>query len=287
MMRNNVINIVDGTVLWYLGGGVKLYKYIGDLVGRKQVINVVFDVGESRKKEYYVEYKKRELTEEEKQKRIKLFKDYDYYIKVLDNVIPCFYLNGYEGDEIICNLLYVYKNELRNFDECRIIIHTNDWDLFQFLYLRNVSVYLVNRNVLVNAKNIKKILGKYWEEVILEKVFVGDKYDNIKGIVTKEEFVKMLNDESYFIDVLSIDDNLKKVLKNIYLIFLGIENSLVDYLSLKLKNWKFNSERFRKMAGVNFNFFRKLLCVDEIDERIFYNLYKGSSPLIKPKGDTK
>lgn len=255
------IHIIDGTTLWYRGKSVELFKYVGSLNG-KGVINIAFDIGKSKKSQVFDEYKKKDLTEVEKERRKEFFKDYQYFISVLDCVYPCFYVPNFEADDVIYNLIYTYRVELKN--NSPVIVHTVDYDLLQLLLYSKVSIYLINKQALITKENAQKVLGRPWEEIITEKILLGDKYDNISGLVnSEEEFRRMLDDEKFFIEVLSKEGNISKMLRNIYLVMLGVEEELVEYITHKLKVWKRDLNKFVQFAGRNSMFLSKLLRLNE------------------------
>lgn len=258
---NRVINIIDGTVLWYRGGAPYLFKYIGNLEDGE--VYVVFDTGKSHKVKLYDNYKKKILTEEEKAKRNELFRNYEYYIALLDKLYPCFHFKGYEGDELIYNLIYVLSQNKRIRGK-KVIVHTVDWDLLQLFIFPFVSIKMVS-GMLIERDKVVKVIGKSWEEIILEKIMVGDKYDNIDGIVEKERFDELLNEPEKFVEVLSDKDNFEKFFRNVYLVMLGVDEVLIDYISAKLGSWKEDKEKFKELARDKAKFLLKLLKKKEVE----------------------
>jgi len=236
-------HIVDGTVLWYKGGLIETFKYIFSLLKRTQSVAVVFDVGKSQKAEFVASYKKKELTQKELEKRKELFKDYALGIKLLNYIVPTFWFKGYEGDELIYNYIFAKRFHFDyNGDFC---IHTIDRDLLQ-LVDENTKVYLMDIKKIVDLENFKRVIGFTQSDFILYKIFTGDASDNIKPIISKEEFIKYGKDKEKLFNLVLERDKLTEFLENVYLISLKVPNEvLLEYIVAKIKTWKKDLETFK------------------------------------------
>lgn len=214
-----------------------------------QQVLVVFDVGKSHKKRIDKEYKKRILTKEQKELRKTLFEDYDLMISLLNYVVPVFYKEGYEGDELIYNIIYAYRYCFEKYPE--FYIHTVDWDLLQLID-KKVKVVLIDSRRIVDEKNFKQVT-KFEDTVdfLLYKILAGDASDNIEGILQDKVFIEnclkngLEGKEKLFKEVIK-QDKLRDFFRNVFLVILVPQGELIDYITAKLRTWRRDLRKFRE-----------------------------------------
>jgi 5'-3' exonuclease len=81
-----------------------------------------------------------------------------------------------EADDLIAYYCKLYsENE-------NITIYTNDRDMFQLMGYDNVSVYIVNKKILVNKESYFLEFEHHYKNAKLMKILCGDPSDNIKGV---------------------------------------------------------------------------------------------------------
>lgn len=96
-----------------------------------------------------------------------------------------------EADDIISYMAYKYAKEKR------IIIVSSDSDLWQLLYMKNVSVFDGRNRLYIGKEQLEKHYGlKYYHHIPFYKTLFGDTSDNIKPViqrVPKKLFLDIFN----------------------------------------------------------------------------------------------
>jgi len=157
-----------------------LFRDVFNLRRRFNTDHIVwcFDSRNSHRKNIYPQYKEKRLqkTVEEKEKIDKLHRQLDdlrkKYLPVVAHNI--FYKNGYEADDMIACAV----NKIVHDD---IIIVSGDEDLYQLLH-KNVSMYSMRKDTIMNKTKFKREYGIKPSEWSLVKALAGCSSDNIKGI---------------------------------------------------------------------------------------------------------
>lgn len=241
-------HVLDGTALYYNGGVYGLYSYVFSFLKkfRDAEFYVAFDYGKSHKKMFDANYKRRDLTEKQKEERNILFENYPLYIKILDNVVPCFYYKGYEADELIYNLIWVLKHDGVKDVFC---VHSIDSDLYQLLLTGEVVFYNFKKKKVLTLNNFKKVVKMDIKEFIIKKILTGDRADNIKGILTEKEFESFVLGDKEVIN--KVFENYKQLYRNMMLYILSPAPVLLDYIKAKLSTWKSDVIKFRQMIIKN------------------------------------
>jgi len=239
MEDKNVIRVVDSTALFYMGGAYYVIYYLRNLSKKKGLVIPVFDVGSPLKKKVLGSYKKNRSHKSKFD-----WSSYDFGIKLAKQLWPVLTKKGIEADEIIATLPYYYNNK-------KIVIYTVDSDLYQ-LVDENVSIFNIRKKSTITPKNFEKITGLPKDLFVLNKILVGDRSDNIKGIITKVKFRKIFlehnsKEKEKFEKVLANPDVIKTVMVNSYLIKLWPNFALLDWIDNVLSNFKPCRKCFKKL----------------------------------------
>jgi len=228
-IKKGYTHIVDATALYYWGKMYYPFVYLKRLYKHKCFF--VWDYGTSHKKLHSSTYKKNRVMDEKKKE---FFKDYNSVIKFVNYIVPSLYYKHYEADEIIASLIFVLKEE--NPTE-KIVIHTLDSDMYQ-LVSDDIVVYDYRKKKVITKRNFKRVVGIDLSLYILYKILVGDKSDNIQGILTKKEFFDLVEKQDEQIFDNKIVENIGTFFKNFYLVYLFPVPEIIEYLYAKLKTWQ-------------------------------------------------
>ena len=120
--------------------------------------------------------KKREITDEEEQKKIDFARQRDLLMKYFEELfIRCMFDSETEGDDMIA---YYVMNKKPNE---KIVIATGDMDLSQLL-ASDVCIWNPKKNSFFLFDFFKTEFGYPSENVLIKKIFCGDASDNIGNI---------------------------------------------------------------------------------------------------------
>ena len=120
--------------------------------------------------------KKREITDEEEQKKIDFARQRDLLMKYFEELfIRCMFDSETEGDDMIA---YYVMNKKPNE---KIVIATGDMDLSQLL-ASDVCIWNPKKNSFLTYDSFKTEFGYPSENVLIKKIFCGDASDNIGNI---------------------------------------------------------------------------------------------------------
>ena len=120
--------------------------------------------------------KKREITDEEEQKKIDFARQRDLLMKYFEELfIRCMFDSETEGDDMIA---YYVMNKKPNE---KIVIATGDMDLSQLL-ASDVCIWNPKKNSFFFFVSFKTEFGYPSENVLIKKIFCGDASDNIGNI---------------------------------------------------------------------------------------------------------
>jgi len=152
----------------------------------------------------YTDYKSGRVQSNQFNKKI-----FDIFINKFDISIPMIGLNKLEADDVVA---IIHKN-IRNYNNKKIIIITNDNDYIQ-LYDDYTEIVNMNfKNIILRNKEIS--INNY----LISKILLGDKVDNIKkiGKINKND-IKEIFKNNNLNDWLQLNNLNKEYEKNMKLI---------------------------------------------------------------------
>lgn len=170
----------------------------------------------------YTDYKSGRVQSNQFNKKI-----FDIFINKFDISIPMIASNKLEADDVVA---IIHKN-IRNYNNKKIIIITNDNDYIQ-LYDDYTEIVNMNfKNIILRNKEIS--INNY----LISKILLGDKVDNIKkiGKINKNDIKEIFknNNLNDWLELNNLNEEYQKNMKLIDFNYIPIEliNNLLETIN--------------------------------------------------------